>query len=103
MSNGETLFPVYYTEVYDGFGGFAEFGAEGFWKGTRHMCGVVVTDDMGESYKPFGNIAVDLNNYPKEVGSPHMWEPNCIDGKDVDRCVSLGAIRIFENKQRLNL
>lgn len=82
MSNGETLFPVYYTEVYDDFGEFPEFGAEGFWKGTRHMCGAVVTDDMGKSYKPFGNIEVDLNNYAKEIGSPHMWEPNCVEVED---------------------
>ena len=78
MSNGETLFHVYYTEVYDGFGDFPEFGAERFWEGTRHMCGVVVTDDGGTSYKPFGNIATDLKCFEK-FGAVSMWEPNCIE------------------------
>lgn len=78
MSNGETLFPVYCTEVYDGFGDFPEFGTNDFWKGTRHICGVVVTDDGGASYKPFGHIATDLKSLD-EYGATSMWEPNCIE------------------------
>lgn len=38
MSNGETLFPMYYTELYGTFDNFLAFGSAKFWKGTRHMC-----------------------------------------------------------------
>lgn len=90
MSNGETIFPVYYTEIYEGFGGFPEFGASGFWKGTRHMCGVVVSSDEGKSYMPYGNFVIDTANAQERQAnidglkstSVNLWEPNLVEAED---------------------
>lgn len=70
LSNGEYLFPVYFTRLYEGFGDFPEFGAPDFWKGTRHTSGVMISSDKGEHYMPYGDF------------NPHLWEPNCVELED---------------------
>lgn len=90
MSNGETLFPIYHTELYKGFGEFPEFGAKDFWKGTRHMCGVIVSSDGGESYTPYGSFSLDTTNVEERQAniegaastSVNLWEPNCVEAED---------------------
>ena len=83
MSNGETLFPIYHTELYDGFGEFRPFGDNNFWKGTRHMCGVVVSQDGGKSYMPYGSFSIDINEAKtNNEGSVQLWEPNCVEAED---------------------
>lgn len=90
LSNGETLFPVYHTICNSGFDAFLQMGDVGFWKGTQHICGVVVTNDNGKSYIPYGNFRVDsgfLNDKTvdaeKGIGnSLSLWEPNCIEAED---------------------
>lgn len=85
MSNGETLFPVYYTDLFGTFDLFLPFGDPCFWKGTRHSCGVVVTSDEGRHYTPYGTIQLEPEqvlkeiDYPNHAGSPHLWEPNCVE------------------------
>ena len=70
MSNGETLFPIYFTSVIDGFGEkYKKMGDSDFWKGTRHSSGVVISSDGGKSYTPYGNF----------IGKKHLWEPNCVE------------------------
>lgn len=90
MSNGKTLFPVYYTELFSRFDTFSKIGEPDFWKGIRHMCGVVITEDEGDTYTPHGIIKIDLDRYAEENetgsaefhSSPHLWEPNCIEAED---------------------
>ena len=90
MSNRKTLFPVYYTELFSRFDTFSKIGEPDFWKGIRHMCGVLITEDEGMTYTPHGNIKIDLEKYNKENqqesseynSSPHLWEPNCIEAED---------------------
>lgn len=89
MSNGETMFPIYHTEIYKDFGDFPEFGSKNFWKGTRHMCGVVVSSDGGASYTPYGNFSVEIGANDERlqaegtVGKSYdLWEPNCVEAED---------------------
>lgn len=63
MSNGETLFPIYHTELFDNFGGFPPFGDKEFWKGTQHTCGVVISSDGGKSYVPHGDFRIDAETF----------------------------------------
>ncbi|MBO5007229.1 MAG: exo-alpha-sialidase [Clostridia bacterium] len=90
MSNGETLFPVYHTEVYDGFGSFPEFGSPEFWIGTRHVCGVIISSDGGKNYTPYGNFGIKATQIQKRQAnidgfaavSVNLWEPNCVEAED---------------------
>lgn len=81
MSNGETLFPIYRTEMYSGFGDFPLYGDKDFWKGTHHTSGVVISSDNGKSYTPFGNLKIDPETIG-DIGSPDLWEPNCVETED---------------------
>lgn len=90
MSNGESLFPVYHTEIYDGFGSFPEFGSPEFWVGTRHVCGVVISADEGKNYTPYGNFRLEAEDVQKRQAnvngfvtiSANLWEPNCVEAED---------------------
>ena len=72
MSNGEILFPVYFTGLEKGFGDFGKFGNPDFWKGSHHKCAVLISSDRGKSYVPYGCFG----------NSRHLWEPNCVELDD---------------------
>ena len=89
MSNGETLFPIYHTELFDNFGGFPPFGDKEFWKGTQHTCGVVISSDGGKSYVPHGDFRIDAETFYSDPNrdkntpnSADLWEPNCVEAED---------------------
>lgn len=90
MSNGETLFPVYHTLYNNGFEEFPSFGTKNFWKGTQHICGVIVSSDEGRSYVPYGDFRInaeslksDANDTGKNIGtSADLWEPNCVEAEN---------------------
>lgn len=69
MSNGDILFPVYFTQLEKGFGDFGVFESPDFWKGTHHTCAVLISSDNGKSYTPYGCFG----------NSRHLWEPNCVE------------------------
>lgn len=69
MSNGEILFPIYHTQMTGDFGSFRDMKNSDFMNGSKHCCGVVVSNDGGKSYTPFGNFG-DVD---------HLWEPNCVE------------------------
>lgn len=72
LSNGETLFPVYFSQLKSGFGDFGTFGAPDFEDGVRFACGVLISSDSGKSYTPYGCF----------TSENHLWEPNCVELED---------------------
>ncbi len=89
MSNGETIFPIYHTELYEKFGKFPERDQAGFWDGQGHVCGVVVSADNGKSYIPYGDFRIEQTGIKNEeidgrnIGtSTSLWEPNCIEAEN---------------------
>ena len=47
------------------------------------MCGVVVSQDGGKSYMPYGSFSIDINEAKtNNEGSVQLWEPNCVEAED---------------------
>lgn len=71
MSNGEVLFPFYYTVTDNRWDwNKEEYYNETWWNGVRHEVSVAVTADNGKSYERHGRI------FMKDVS---LWEPNCAE------------------------
>ncbi|MDP4132926.1 MAG: sialidase family protein [Bacillota bacterium] len=70
LSNGDFLFPVYWTIARNKFVWNEEgYYKDGWWDGTAHECGVAISSDKGESYTRFGRIK----------GETSLWEPACVE------------------------
>lgn len=71
MSNGEWLFPIYYTVVDKGFYDWhsKKMGQRGFWDGQHHISAVIVSGDEGKTYTKYGCFE----------GEKHVWEPNAVE------------------------
>lgn len=71
LSNGEILFPIYYTVAPDCFVWEREkAGKPGFWNGTHHECAVAVSSDGGNTFSRFGRLTMDGHS---------LWENNCVE------------------------
>lgn len=80
LSNGDILFPIYYTMADDCLDwNVQNANKPGFWKGTHHECAVAISHDNGKSYTRFGR----MNMAPLS-----LWENNCAE-------VSPGHIKMY--------
>ena len=71
MSNGETLFALYYVMARDGFQWDVDnFYKPGWWDGQFSECAVAVSSDDGKTFTRYGRIWQD---------GASLWEPNCIE------------------------
>jgi hypothetical protein len=89
MSNGETVFPIYHTNMHKDFGDFLPRDDAHFWDLSDHASGVIVTADGGKSYTPYGDFGLHTETpedgmfyeFDKENPS-ELWEPNCVELED---------------------
>ncbi len=70
MSNGEWLFPVYWTVARDCFEWEEDdYYKDDWWQGTAHESGVAITSDGGKSFERCGRHIADYS----------VWEPTAIE------------------------
>ena len=71
MSNGEWLFPIYYTVVESGFYDWKDKknGDAGFWAGQKHLSAVMISGDGGKTYARYGCFESESS----------VWEPNAVE------------------------
>ena len=80
LSNGDILFPLYYTMAHDCLDWDPmQANKPGFWDGTHHECAVAVSTDNGKNYTRYGRMELPL---------PPLWETNCVE-------VSPGHIKMY--------
>jgi len=73
MSNGETLFPLYYQVSHQKFDwDVSNYYKAGWWDGVHSECSVAVTAD-GCDFERFGKI---------RLGEAALWEPACAELED---------------------
>lgn len=71
LSNGELLYPVYYTVADDCFSWDHTQRLKPDWfRGAHHECAVCVSPDEGAHVYACGHIAFEREN---------LWEPNCVE------------------------
>ncbi len=66
MSNGEWLFPVYWTMARDCFiWNTGNYYTKSWWDGTAHESGVAISSDNGKTFQRYGWFKADYS----------VWEP----------------------------
>ncbi len=70
MSNGEWLFPVYWTVARDCFTwDESDYYKDEWWNGTAHESGVAISSDNGKTFARYGRFSADYS----------VWEPTAIE------------------------